>query len=63
MNDEDLLDTIVNAFGSPHFNSSEVIQALHEAAGRLKEEGKQTGSILAVMNTLPEIESEAKKRY
>lgn len=63
MNDTDFLDTIINTFGSPHFNSSEVIEALHEAANRLKEEGKPTGSILAVMNALPEIEHESKKRY
>ena len=63
MNDADFLDTIINAFGSHHFNSSEVIEALHEAADRLKQEGKQTGSILAVMNVLPEIEQEAKRRY
>lgn len=63
MNDKDFLDAIINSFGSPHFNSDEVIEALHEAANRLKEEGKPIGSILTVMNTLPEIESEAKRRY
>lgn len=63
MNDNDFIDTIVNAFGSPHFNSSEVIDALHEAAERLKKEGKPTGSILVLMNVLPEVEEESKRRY
>lgn len=50
----DLANIVVNAFGNQHFNSSEVLEAL---------KGKESGSITAIVNALPDIERLAKELY
>jgi len=63
VSDQDFLYHLVNAFGSPHFSAEEVIEALHETINQLQEKNKNTGSLLALINILPEIEEECKSRY
>lgn len=63
MNDEDFIDHLVNAFGNEHFDLAEVLEVLSESIEQRKADGKKTGSLLALINILPEIEDEAKKRY
>lgn len=63
MDDQTLIDHLVNAFGNPHFSAEEVIEALHDTINRMQEKKKNTGSLLALINILPEIEQECKSRY
>lgn len=59
----DLVNALVNALGSPHFDPNPVIEALAKAADQMRERGENPGSLIAVANLLPEITEEAKKRY
>lgn len=63
MSNEDFLDQMVNAFGSPHFSADEVIEALHQVIQERQEQGLPTGSLIALINALPDLEKECKKRY
>ena len=63
MDDETLIDHIVNALGSDHFNVDAVMQSLHEKIDQMQQNKENTGSMLALINILPEITEEAKKRY
>ena len=63
MKNSDLINTLTNALGSPHFDPNQVIEVLHREAERIKQEGGNPGSLIALANILPEITEEAKKRY
>lgn len=63
MKNHDLVNTITNALGSPNFNADQVIEALAKEADRIRKEGGNPGSLIAVANLLPEVTDEAKKRY
>jgi len=63
MKNNDLVNTLTNALGSQHFDPDQVIEVLAKEAARIREEGGNPGSLIAVANLLPEIADEAKKRY
>ena len=63
MDDETLIDHIVNALGSDHFNVDAVMQSLHEKIDQMQQNKENTGSMLTLINILPEITEEAKKKY
>jgi len=63
MKNADLINALTNALGSPHFDQDQVIEVLHREAERIKQEGGNPGSLIALANILPEITEEAKKRY
>ena len=63
MKSSDLINAITNALGSQHFDPDQVIEVLAREADRIREEGGNPGSLIAVANLLPEISDEAKKRY
>jgi len=48
-------DQIINALGSPNFNSDEVFEALENIP--------KNGSIIALLAILPDLETFAKKNY
>ncbi len=58
----ELLETVTNALGNPHFNSAEVFDALKDVApnGSLT---NLNGSIKALLNILPDLEKVGKKQY
>lgn len=51
----DLLETVTNALGNPHFNSAEVFDAMKDV--------RSNGSLNALLNILPELEAAGKKQY
>lgn len=63
MKNADLANVLTNALGSPHFDPDQVIEVLHREAERIRQEGGNPGSLIALANLLPEITAEAKKRY
>ena len=63
MKNADLINTLTNALGSPHFDADQVIKVLAKEADRIRQEGGNPGSLIAIANILPEITAEAKKRY
>lgn len=63
MSDQELIDALTNAFGSSHFDLESAMAALKEQCDRMQERGENAGSVLALMNILPEIEDECKRRY
>lgn len=63
MKNSDLVNTLTNAIGSPHFNQDQVIEVLAKEADRIRQEGGNPGSLIAIANILQEITEEAKKRY
>lgn len=63
MSDQELIDILTNALGNPHFDLESAMAALKEQCDRMQERGENAGSILALMNVLPEIEDECKQRY
>lgn len=63
MKNADLINVLVNALGSPHFDPDQVIEVLAKEADRIRQEGGNSGSLIAIANILPEITAEAKKRY
>ena len=64
METKDLIsESVINALGSPHFDPDQVIEVLHREAERIRQEGGNPGSLIALANLLPEITAEAKKRY
>lgn len=63
MTNRDLIQSITNALGSPHFDPDQVIEVLRAAAERMIAEGGNPGSLIALANILPEITAEAKRRY
>lgn len=56
-------EIITNALGSQHFDPDQVIEVLTKEADRIRQEGGNPGSLIALANILPEITAEAKKRY
>ncbi len=58
-----LSETIINALGSPHFDPDQVLEVLAKEAERIRQDGGNPGSLIALANILPEITEEAKKRY
>lgn len=63
MSDQDFLNQLVNAFGNPHFSVEDIIEALHQVIDDRQEKGLPTGSLIALINALPDIERECKARY
>lgn len=63
MKNIDLVNALTNALGSPHFDPNQVIEVLAKEADRIRQEGGNPGSLIALANILPEITAEAKKRY
>lgn len=63
MKNSDLINALTNALGSPHFDPDQVIEVLTKEADRIRQEGGNPGSLIALANLLPEITAEAKKRY
>lgn len=63
MSDQELIDALTNALGNPHFDLEKTMEALKEQCERMQERGENTGSMLVLMNILPEIEDECKRRY
>lgn len=63
MKNNDLVNTLTNALGSQHFDPNQVIEVLAKEADRIRQEGGNPGSLIALANILPEITAEAKKRY
>lgn len=63
MEDETFIDHIVNTFGNDHFDVDAIIGALHEKIAEMQEQKQNIGSMLALINILPEIAEEAKQRY
>lgn len=63
MKNADLINTLTNALGSPHFDPNQVIEVLAKEVARIRQEGGNPGSLIALANVLPEITEEAKKRY
>jgi hypothetical protein len=63
MTNSDLSETIINALGSPHFDPDQVLEVLAKEAERIRQDGGNPGSLIALANILPEITEEAKKRY
>lgn len=63
MKNPDFVNLIVNSIGSPHFNPDQVIEVLAKEAEKIRQEGGNPGSLIALANILPEITAEAKKRY
>jgi len=63
MKQSDIINSLTNALGNPHFSEQEVIDALREQAEKMKAEGKNPGSLYTVANLIAEITIEAKNRY
>jgi len=63
MKQKDLINAITNALGSPHFDPDQVVDVLEKEADRIRQQGGNPGSLIALANILPEITAEAKKRY
>lgn len=63
MKDADIVNAITNALGSPHFDADTVVEVLNKEVDRIRQEGGNPGSLIALANILPEITAEAKKRY
>ena len=60
---KEVINRLTNAIGSPHFDPDQVIEMLTKEADRIRQEGGDPGSLIALANILPEITEEAKKRY
>ena len=63
MKNTDLVNTLANALGNPHFDADKVQEQLKEQIDRMNEREENTGSLIALANILPEITEECKKRY
>lgn len=63
MKNSDLVNALTNALGSQHFDLDQVIEVLAKEAERIRQEGGNPSSLIALANILPEITEEAKKRY
>lgn len=63
MKKRDILNALINALGSPNFDPDQVVEVLAKEAERIRQEGGNPGSLIALANILPEISEEAKKRY
>jgi hypothetical protein len=52
----EILDTVINAFGSPHFDTEKVCAEIYEKC-------EKDGSIMALLNALPMLVKAAKSLY
>ena len=52
----EILDTAINAFGPPHFDTEKVVSEIYEKC-------EKDGSIMALLNALPMLAKAAKSLY
>ena len=53
MKNSDLVNALTNALGSQHFDPDQVIEVLTKEANRIRHEGGNPGSLIALANILP----------
>lgn len=59
----EIIDTVINTFGNPHFRGDEIAEALYPILQEWQAAGRNTGSIIALLNALPTLEQNAKELY
>lgn len=59
----DRLNALENAFGNPNFDLDAAMNSLREKIKDMEDNGENTGSLNALINVLPEVVAECKKRY